>query len=587
MNILSNIKISGKLYALILLAIVGMIGIAGMGQYQMGRVFDSANYASVNTVPSFNALNDVRVDFQKMRIATLYHVLSTNDARMVALDREIQDQREAIAKLLNHYQDKLISDAEDKRHLDEVSALIKDFYRGQDLTLLLSRQKKDAEAQANSENIAPLAIKVDEALQRHLDFNTKLATEGSENALATQNHGFWMTILITTLMILLLGIFGWVIANRELAGPIGSVVDNLKLLAGGSLEVMIAGTKRRDEVGDIARAAQVFKEFVQKLDTQGWIKTHGAEIVAALQHAENFTDLAQTAISRIAPVIGAGHGAIYVVDSERRFTLLGSYGYRERKHLNNSFMIGEGLVGQAAMEKKPITLSAPKDYIQINSGLGEGPPACVAVLPIIHQDRVLAVLEVASFQQFSEREIALLDTLIPALATSMEIMDRNQRTKDLLASTQEQAERMEKQAAQLEEQTVEMEAQQAELLETENWFRSIIETAPEGMLVVGESGNIVLSNPRAEALFGYGAGELLSMSVDRLVPTGTQPGHPALRAKFMADDKRHTMVANVNGLRKGGAEFPIVLSLSRLPARGDRGRCVSVAVRAIQPRLDG
>jgi len=589
MNALANLKISGKLYALILLAILGMISIAGMGQYQIRKVFDRANYASVNTVPSFNALNDVRVNFQKMRIATLFHVLNTDDTRIVALDREIQGQRETIARILNYYDEKLISDPDDKRLLDEVSGAIKDFYSGQDVTLMLSRQKKDAEAQANSEKIAPLALKVDAVLQRHLDFNTKLAAEGSADASAAQSTAFWTTLFMTALVILLLGVFGWVIANRQLATPIGSVVDNLKQLAGGSLDVTISGVERRDEVGDIARAAQVFKEFVQKLDAQGWIKTHSAEIAAALQHAEDFKSLAQVAISKIAPAIGAGHGAIYVADSDRRYTLLGSYGYRERKHLNNSFMVGEGLVGQAAMEKLPITLTAPQDYIQINSGLGEGPPATVAVLPIIHQERVLAVLEVASFQQFSAREIALLDALIPVLATSMEIMDRNQRTRELLAATQEQAERMEKQAAQLEEQTVEMEAQQAELLETENWFRSIIDSAPDGMLVVDATGQILLVNPALEAIFGYAPGELFGGQVDQLVPERVHARHAKLREGFMSEGRSRAMGTgpNLTGKRKDGSEVPVAITLSPMPARGNRGQCVSVSVRATHPGAKG
>ncbi len=567
MKTLSNIKISGKLYALILLAIMGMVSIAATSQHQMGRVFDLANYATINTVPSFNALNTVRVSFQKLRIATLFHVLGGDDARLVVLEREIQEQREAISKMLALYQDKLISEPEDQRHLDEVSAAIKTFYEGQDLTLLLSRQKMEAQAQANSEKIAPLATKVDQALQSHLDFDTKLAAQGSADALGALGMSLWITVSVTGLMTLLLGLFGWVIANRELSRPIGSVVDNLKLLAAGGLDVTISGVSRRDEVGDIARAAQVFKEFVQKLDTQSWIKTQSAEINAALQQAEDFKALAQMAISRIAPAIGAGHGAIYVADSERRLTLLGSYGYRERKHLNNSFHVGEGLVGQAAMEKKPITLTAPQDYIQINSGLGEGPPACIAVLPIMHQERVLAVLEVASFRQFSERELALLDELVPALATSMEIMDRSQRTRELLAATQEQAERMEKQAAQMEEQTVEMEAQQAELQETENWFRSIIETAPDGMLVIDAAGRILLANPQAGRLLGYAPGELLGTDLAQRMPALAFTGDSTVVSDALA------------AICKDGSSVTLDASCSPLPDRGGRGRCVSVALR--------
>ena len=235
------------------------------------------------------------------------------------------------------------------------------------------------------------------------------------------------------------------------------------------------------------------------------------------------------------------------------------------------------------MEKAPITLSAPKDYIRINSGLGEGPPACVAVLPIVRNEQVLGVLEMASFQTFTEREQTLLDALLPSIATSMEILDRNLRTKELLAATQEQAERMEKQAAQMEEQQVEMEAQQAELLETESWFRSIIETAPDGMLVADAAGKILLTNPMAEKIFCYDAGELVGGQIEQLVPPGVRAGHASQREHFTAAGKSRTMGdgSRLVGMTKTGKEVAVHVTLSPLPERGHRGKCVSISVRKI------
>jgi PAS domain S-box-containing protein len=200
----------------------------------------------------------------------------------------------------------------------------------------------------------------------------------------------------------------------------------------------------------------------------------------------------------------------------------------------------------------------------------------------MHRDQVLGVLEMASFQQFGEREKNLFDALMPVLATSMEILERNLRTRELLVSTQEQAERMEKQAAQLEEQSVEMEAQQAELLETENWFRSIIETAPDGMLVVDATGRILLANPKAEEMFGYASGELLGGQIEQLVPEQSRGAHPEQRQGFLAGKHARQMGEGpqIRGRRKDGSEFELLVTLSPLPSRGTRGNCVSVAVRA-------
>lgn len=376
----------------------------------------------------------------------------------------------------------------------------------------------------------------------------------------------------TTVLIMVLG----AVLAMGLGALIGASIkwpndrlrQSVKALAAGKVDTPIPHVDYPNEIGVMARAIKVLQEIYLKADEQHWIKTHAAEIASKLQQAEDFHTLTQTAVSRLAPAVGAGHGAFYVADTQATFNLLASYGYRERKHLSNSYRMGEGLVGQCAMEKSPIMLTAPKDYIRISSGLGEGPPACILVLPIMHGDRVLGVLEMASFQTFTEREKAVLEALVPVLGTSMEILDRNLRTKELLAATQEQAERMEKQAAQLEEQTVEMEAQQAELLETESWFRSIIETAPDGMLVVDASGHILLSNPNAERLFAYAPGELAGVLLGQLLPS------------LDISTGQDIPPTDMNAQDKGGQALRVRMMASVLPDRGGRGRCVSLSVRA-------
>jgi len=436
---------------------------------------------------------------------------------------------------------------------------------------MIEREKANPSAAARFITSAEFAAVVN-AADDDLTALTKIKADGSHAKVEEVKSRVAAT---RRLALLLLGAgfvfavgFGVLIGN-SIKRPNERLRNSVEGLAGGDVASPIPHTDYPNEIGILARAIQVLQGIYRKSEDTRWIKSHGAEIAAVLQQAEDLKSLAQLAISRIAQVLNAGIGIVYVADGEGRLNMLASYGYRERKHLNNSFAVGEGLVGQCAMEKEGITLTAPKDYIQISSGSGEALPACIAVLPIIHNDRVLGVLEIASFQQFEERDKLLLDAVVPVLAISMEIMDRNQRTRDLLVATQEQAERMEKQAAQLEEQSVEMEAQQAELLETENWFRSIIETAPEGMLVVNETGTIVLANPQAESLFGYAAGDLINAPLAGIIT-----------ADVLAAGKTGA-IGNVKGLHKNAGEFAIVLNLSTLPSRGRHGRCASIAVRAI------
>ncbi len=389
---------------------------------------------------------------------------------------------------------------------------------------------------------------------------------------------------------LLFGVMLWLLVSRSVIRPLDRLRDALKELASGRLDYEVPHCDYSNEVGDLARAVTVLQTEAQQMEAQRWIKTHIAAVSTALQAATSFSELSQTFLSSVAPLLKVGHAVFYLFEEEQqRLHMLGGYAFRERKNLDTYFALGQSLVGQCALERAPIIISKPPaDYIRIGSSLGEAVPNTIAVLPVLHNEQLLAVLELATFENFGANEQALLDGLMPVLAMSMEIIERNTRTQQLLEETQRQAESMEKQAAKLEEQAVEMEAQQHEIKATEAWFRSIVESAPDGMLVVDEHGSIILTNHQVEAMFGYGPGELSGSPIEALVPPDVRGRHVALRDSYLIDDEHARSIDATNrqlrGVRKDGSELPVELSLSRLPAIGGRGKCVCASVRDITAR---
>jgi two-component system, sensor histidine kinase and response regulator len=587
MNALSNVKVAGKLYALILIMGLAIIGIASLNWGQIGKVYDAANVATVKTVPSFKTIYEIQDAFRLLQISSRDHLSASDPATMAALDKTILEQRETIKQKLDYYErNGLAVDGEDMRLLNADRAALNEYLPQLDARLALSRQNKKDEARGMIASAEPSVIALDQALQNHIAYNGKLAVEGSANARAEKAAALQTTIFIGSVSLVLISLVGWLIAKREFSRPIGRVTDSLVQLASGSLDVKIAGTERHDEVGDIARAAQVFKEFVQKLDAQSWVKTNEAKIGAELQQATTIQDLAQKTMSMLCPLVSAQHGLFYVLTDDK-LEMCGRYGYRERKHLNTVFAIGEGLVGQCAMDRQPITITEPpEDYIQINSGLGETTPAVIAVIPVTQSGNLRGVVELAALKPFSPREMALLDQLMPALATHLELLERSIAAQLLLKETQEQAARMEAQAAQLEEQSVEMEAQQTELAATESWYRSIIAKSPDGALVVDVKGTIVLSNAKLEEMFGYEPGKMDGLSVDVLVPLSIRPEHYKKRDGFMKTGGTRPMGAGLElmGVRADGSEFPVEIGLSQLPDVGGRGLCAYASVRDVTDR---
>ena len=358
--------------------------------------------------------------------------------------------------------------------------------------------------------------------------------------------------------------------TRSITRPLGALRGSIVALSEGKLAEVIPFQDQKNEMGEISRGVVVLQDVYRKMEAQGWVKTHVGEISTKLQQAGTFVDLAQSFLSCIAPLVSAGHAVVYILDKEdNRLRLMASYGYRERKQLNQSFGIGEGLVGQCAFEKAPITLTnPPEDYVRIGSGLGELVPRCIAVLPILHTDKVLGVFEIASFQFFDDKSMALLEQIMPILAANLEILGQSLQTQRLLEESREQAKRMEMQAAQLEEQSVEMAAQQNELMQTEALTRQaeersrlILNSVSDGLFGLGPDGKLSFVNPAACALLGYAEeeliGKLMHAQIHYAYPDGSE--FPRLQCPMYLssqDGKARTVDTEVLW-RKDGKPIPV------------------------------
>src|SRR5207253_1133850 len=125
------------------------------------------------------------------------------------------------------------------------------------------------------------------------------------------------------------------------------------------------------------------RETTQKNQERDWLKTNLAKFSSMMQGQKNLETVSRLIMSELTPLVSAHHGAFFMMDSDAHqpaLKLTSTYAYRERKAVSNRFRMGEGLVGQCALEKKTILLTrVPSDYIQISSGLGEAPPLNIIV----------------------------------------------------------------------------------------------------------------------------------------------------------------------------------------------------------------
>ncbi len=272
---------------------------------------------------------------------------------------------------------------------------------------------------------------------------------------------------------------------KDLTDNVNQLAANLTTQVRAIAEVATAVTK-----GDLTRQITVeargevaalkdninemivnLKETTLKNSEQDWLKTNLAKFSRMLQGQKDMLTVAKLILSELAPVVAAQHGVFYLMDNTRGepvLRLLASYAYRQCKNVGNEFKLGEGLVGQAAVEKEKIVLtSVPPDYVQITSGLGAAPPLNILVLPVVFEGQVKAVIELASFDKFSATHQAFLDQLMESIGIVLNTIEANTRTEDLLKQSQSLANELQVRQRELQRSNAELE-EKAKLLADQN-----------------------------------------------------------------------------------------------------------------------
>ncbi|WP_329174069.1 HAMP domain-containing protein [Streptomyces sp. NBC_01477] len=204
---------------------------------------------------------------------------------------------------------------------------------------------------------------------------------------------------------------------------------------------------------------------------QDWLKGNLARISGLMQGRRDLGDVAALIMSELTPVVSAQHGAFFLsgdtteTGEEYELRLRGSYGFA-RRSMSTVFLPGEGLIGQAAVEKRSILIEhVPPGYLKITSGLGDSPPSHVIVLPVLFEGRVLGVIELAAFQPFTQIQKDFLDQITDIIAISVNTISVNTKTEGLLKQSQELTEQLQERSAELENRQRALQLSNAELEE--------------------------------------------------------------------------------------------------------------------------
>ncbi|OXM51161.1 HAMP domain-containing protein [Amycolatopsis alba] len=254
---------------------------------------------------------------------------------------------------------------------------------------------------------------------------------------------------------------------NELAGnltrQVRAIAEVTSAVATGDLTRSIS-VEAQGEVAElkdnINAMVQSLRETTRANEEQDWLNSNLARISGLMQGHRDLRVVAALIMNELTPLVGAQHGTLFLTESGEdgtRLRLITSYGRSDDPDTPLGFAMGQSLIGQAAQTKKPIVVDrTPPGFVKISSSLGSAPPVTLIVLPIVFEDQVLGVIELASFGEFTAVRKDFLEQLMETIGVNVNTIIANARTDSLL----EESQRL---AAELQARSEELQAQQAKL----------------------------------------------------------------------------------------------------------------------------
>ena len=263
-------------------------------------------------------------------------------------------------------------------------------------------------------------------------------------------------------------------------------------------------------------------------DQRNWISEGLAKFGEILRQNNNDLNiLAYNIIVNIVKYIKANQGSFFLLqesnNGDKLFQQIAAYAYERKKFANKQIQWAEGLVGTSALERKTIFLTeVPDGYLNITSGLGKANPRCILVVPLIFNNEIHGVIELASFNKFEKFEIEFVEKIAESIASTLSGVKINMRTSELLKESREQAEILATQEEQMRQNMEELQATQEEAARQSEKFISFTNSVNHTLIRAEylTDGTLAYANTKFLNKLGYASnleveGKHISMFINK------------------------------------------------------------------------
>ncbi|MCY7272879.1 MAG: CHASE3 domain-containing protein, partial [Phormidesmis sp. CAN_BIN44] len=448
---------SGFALGLAIFSVVGFIAYRGTHQLVESAREEAHTYQVLNGLDEILSLAKDAETGQRGYILTGEpRYLEPYQSAIKKLEQQTKDVRELTADNPNQQRNLDALEPAIKGKLAELQETI-DLRRTKGIEASLTVIRSDRGKQLMDE-IRRIIGQMEAKEQELLRLRTGAAETAANNTLSSITLGVPMALALLTVLGILL--------NRHISKPLNGVSKVAEKIGEGDLSVSLPISDRQDEVGVLTRTINQMitrlRESTQKNEEQNWLKTNLADVSQRLQGRRNLANISNLLLSNLATIVDAQQGAFYGLNEtsgQPQLRRLGSYA-SESRSLSDSIQLGEGLVGQCALEKRTILLNdVPSDYFRINSALGSVSPRSLIVLPVMFEKQVVAVIELASLKEFTGAHLDFLNQVSDTIGVALNTIAADMRTQHLLEETQTLAEELQAQQDELQESNQQLEEQ--------------------------------------------------------------------------------------------------------------------------------
>lgn len=422
-------------------------------------------------------------------------------------------------------------------------------------------------------------ILMTEKLLEEIEALTEIMSKKTEDAnmeMASSFEWFQNFVVISVLIIVIIVIIVSSLTTRSIVVPVYKLKDFLLTMTKGILPKDKLVTKN-DEIGDMGDALNGFIESLRKTskfaveighgnydseyealgeddmlgnallemrknlresdvankkrqkedEIRNWTTKGLADFGDILRHnSENMEMLSSNVMRHLIDYLGVNQGAIYILNEQEKgnefFEMKSAVAYNREKYLKVNFGLTEGLVGRCAFEKLPVYLKEiPEEYIRLTSGLGGAEPNYLLLVPLVINENVLGVIELASFNEIPQYQIEFLQTLGENIASTISSVRINEQTNALLSESKTRSEELSSQEEELRQNMEEMQATQEEAARRESEMRLAMDAINNtlGTIDIDMSGIIMSVNDKMLELSRVNMNEFVGMRFSDLYAT--------------------------------------------------------------------